>query len=104
MLVEPLRDAWTTFDPMLMHVIQFFQCRLYTRIPIYLVKLLKIWLDLIHVRVHVKHGIVPLLVPDKMCIRSFNTFTLPSKNRHLTQRIFFYYKVSCQMSIHIVVV
>jgi hypothetical protein len=37
-------------------------------------------LDFLHVRVHIKHGIVPLHVSDIMCIRSPNTFTLPLKN------------------------
>jgi hypothetical protein len=31
MLLEPLQKAWTTFEPMLMHVIQLLQCRLLTK-------------------------------------------------------------------------
>jgi hypothetical protein len=65
---------------MLVHVIQFVQCMLLTRCPIYFVKLLEIWLDFLHVHVHVKHGIVLLLVSDIMCTRSPNTFTLLLKN------------------------
>jgi hypothetical protein len=34
MLMEPLREAWTTFEPMLAHVIQLLQCRLFTRCPL----------------------------------------------------------------------
>jgi hypothetical protein len=30
----------------------------------------KIWLDFLHVRVYVKHGIVPFVVHDIMCTRS----------------------------------
>jgi hypothetical protein len=63
-LVEPLQKAWATFEPMLVHVIQLLYCRLITRCPICFVKLLEIWLDFLHVRVHVKHGIVLLLVSD----------------------------------------
>jgi hypothetical protein len=80
MSAEPLQKAWTTFEPMLVHVIQLLQSRLYTICPIYFLKLLKIWLDFLHVRVHVKYGIVPLLVRDIMCTRSPNTLTFPSKN------------------------
>jgi hypothetical protein len=79
-LSEPLQKAWTTFEPMLVHVIQLLQCRLLTRCPIYFVKLLKIWLDFLHVCVHIKYVIVSLLVGDIMCTRSCNTFTLPLKN------------------------
>jgi hypothetical protein len=80
MLLEPIQNAWTTFEPMLTHVIQLLQCRLLTRCPIYFVKLLKIWVDFLHVHVHIKHGIVPLLVGDIMCTRSPNTLTLPLEN------------------------
>jgi hypothetical protein len=75
MLAEPLQKAWTTFETMLAHVIQ-----LLTRCPICFVKLLKIWLDFLHVRVHIKHAIVTVLVGDIICTRSPNTFTLPLKN------------------------
>jgi hypothetical protein len=67
MLEKSLQKAWTTFEPMLMHVIQLLQCRLFMRCPIYFVKLLEVWLDILHVCVHVKHGIVPLLLGDIMC-------------------------------------
>jgi hypothetical protein len=80
MLSKPLRKAWTTFEPMLAHVIQLLQCRLVTRCVICFVKLLRIWFDFLHVRVHIKHGIVPLLVGDIMCTRSPNTFTLSLEN------------------------
>jgi hypothetical protein len=56
MLAEPLQKAWTTFKPMLAYVIQLLQYRLLTRCPICFVKFLKIWLDFLHVRVHVKHN------------------------------------------------
>jgi hypothetical protein len=79
-LTEPLMKAWTIFEPMLAHVIQLLQCRLLTRCPICFIKLLKIWLDFLHVYIYVKHGIVPLLVDDIMCTRSPNTFILPLKN------------------------
>jgi hypothetical protein len=42
MLMEPLQKAWTTFELMLAHVIQFLQCGLHMRSPICFVKLLKI--------------------------------------------------------------
>jgi hypothetical protein len=80
MLSEPLRKVGTTFEPMLMHAIQLLQCKLLMRCVIYFVKLLKIWLDFLHVRVHIKHGIVSLLVGDIICTRSSNTFTLLLKN------------------------
>jgi isopentenyl phosphate kinase len=80
MLLEPIRKAWTTFELMLVHVIQLLQCRMVMRCPIYFVKLLKIWFDFLHVCVHIKHGIVPLLVGDIICTRSPNTFTLLLKN------------------------
>jgi hypothetical protein len=102
MLVEPLRKAWTTFEPMLAHVIHMLQYRLFTRCPICFVKLLEIWLDVLHVRVYVKHEIVPLLVGDIMCTRSPNTFTLLLKNRQLTQWNISYYMVPHYMSIHVV--
>jgi hypothetical protein len=79
-LAEPLRKTWTTFEPMLTHVIHLLQCRLLTRYLICFVKLLKIWLDFLLVHVHVKHGIVPLLIDDIICTRSPNTFTLSLKN------------------------
>jgi hypothetical protein len=65
---------------MLMHVIQMFQYRLFMRCPICFVKLLKIWLDILHVYVYVKHEIIPLLVDDIMCTTSTKTFTLLLKN------------------------
>jgi hypothetical protein len=71
---------------MLAHVIQLLQCRLHMRCPICFVELLKIWFDFHHVRVQIKHGIVPLLVNDIMCIRSPNTYTLSLKNLQLTQQ------------------
>jgi isopentenyl phosphate kinase len=80
MLSEPLQKAWTTFEPMLVHVIQLLQCGLHMRCPICFVKLLKIWFDVHHVRVQIKHGIVPLLIGDIMCTCSPNTCTLPLKN------------------------
>jgi hypothetical protein len=80
MLSEPLQKAWTTFEPMLAHVIQLLQYRLITRCSICFVKLLEIWFDFLHVRVLVKHEIVQLLVGEIMCTRSPNTFTLPLKN------------------------
>jgi hypothetical protein len=80
MCAEPLREAWTTFDTMLAYVIQLLQYRLFTSFSIYLVKLLKIWYDFFHIRIHVKHGIVPLLVRNKMCTSSPNTFTIPLIN------------------------
>jgi hypothetical protein len=79
--MEPLWEAWTIFDPMLVHGIQLLQCRLSTLFPICLIKHLEIWLDFLHVCVHVKHGIVLLIVRDIMCARSPNTFTLPLENR-----------------------
>jgi hypothetical protein len=66
---------------MLVHGIQLLQYRLSTLFLIYLVKHVKIWLDFLHVRVHVKHGIVSLLVYDIMCTRITNTFTLLLENR-----------------------
>jgi hypothetical protein len=60
LLAEPLCKAWTTFEPMLVHVIQLLQCRLLMRCPVCFIKLLEIWLDFLYVRVHVKDGIVPL--------------------------------------------
>jgi hypothetical protein len=68
MLSEPLQKAWTTFESMLAHVIQLLQCRLHRRCPICFIELLKIWFNFHHVRVQIKHGIVPLLVGDIMCI------------------------------------
>jgi hypothetical protein len=56
------------------------QCRLVMRCPICFVKLIKILFDFLHVHVHIKHGIVSLLVGDIMCTRSSNTYTLPLKN------------------------
>jgi hypothetical protein len=102
MLEEPLQEAWTTFDPMLVHEIQLLQCMLFTLFPIYLIKHVEIWLDFLYVCVHMKYGIVPLLIRDIMCIRSINTFTLPLENRQLAQRNFFYYVVPHHMSIHVV--
>jgi hypothetical protein len=103
LLAEPLRKAWTTFDPMLAHWIQLLQCRLFTSFPICLVKLLEIWFNFLHhVHVHVKHGIVRLLVCDIMCTRSPNTFTLLLKNRQLAQWNFFYYVVPRCTSIHVI--
>jgi hypothetical protein len=53
--VEPLWKAWITFESMLVHVIQLLQCRLLMRCPIYFIKFLKIWLNFLHVCVHIKH-------------------------------------------------
>jgi hypothetical protein len=78
---------------MLAHGIQLLQCRLSTSLPIYLVKHVKIWLDFLHVRVYVMHGIVPLVICDIMCTRRPNTFTLPLENLQLAQQNFFYYVV-----------
>jgi hypothetical protein len=80
MCAEPLHESWATFDPMPAHVIQLLYCRLFTRFPICLVKLVEIWLNFLHIRIHVKHGIVPLLVCNKICTSSSNTLTLPLKN------------------------
>jgi hypothetical protein len=80
MLVEPLQKVWTTFEPMLAHVIQLLQCRFLMRCLICFVKLLKIWLDFLQVHVHIKHGIISLLVGDIMCTRNPTIFTLPLKN------------------------
>jgi hypothetical protein len=91
-----------TFDPMLAHEIQLLQCRLSTLFPIYLVKHVEILLHFLHVRVHVKHGIVLLVIHDIIYTRSTNTFTLPLKNRQLAQWNFFYYVVSRHMRIHII--
>jgi hypothetical protein len=77
-------------------------CRLFTRIPICLVKLVEIWLDFLHIRTHVKHGIVPLLICNIMCTSSSNTFTLPLKNLQFSQHNFFNYLVSCCVSIYVV--
>jgi hypothetical protein len=77
MCAEPLCEAWDTFDPMLAHVIQLLHCWLFMRFPICLVKLVEIWLDVLHVHIHVRHGIVPLLVCNIMCTSSPNTFTFP---------------------------
>jgi hypothetical protein len=66
MCAEPLHEAWATLDPLLVHVIQLLQFRLFTLFPLYLVKLLKIWYDFFHICIHVKHGIVPLSVHNKM--------------------------------------
>jgi hypothetical protein len=93
MLSKPLRKAWTTFEPMLAHVIQLLQCRLHMRCPICFIKLLKIWFDFHHVHVQIKHGIVPLLVGDIMCTRSPNTCTIPLKNWQLAQWNIFDYMV-----------
>jgi hypothetical protein len=73
-----------------------------TSFPICLVKHVKIWLDFLHVRVHVKHGIVPIIVCYIVCTRSPNTFTFPLENQQLAQWKFFYYVVPHRMSIHIV--
>jgi hypothetical protein len=80
MCVEPRLKSWVTFDPMFVHVIQLLHCWLFTRFPICLVGFIKIWLDHLHICIHVKHGIVLLLVHNKMCSSSPNTFTLPTKN------------------------
>jgi hypothetical protein len=80
MLSKPLQIAWTTFDPMLAHVIQLLQFRLVTRCRICFVKLLKIWFDFLHIRAHIKHRIVSLLVGDIMCTRSPNTCTISLKS------------------------
>jgi hypothetical protein len=101
MCAEPLREAWATFDPILAYVIQLLQCRLFTRFPICLVKLVEIWLDFLHICIQVKYGIVSLLVHNIICTSSPNTFTLPLKNLQFDQRNF-YYLVSCCVSIHVV--
>jgi hypothetical protein len=80
MLSKPLWKAWTTFEPMLTHVIQLLQCELPTRYSICFVKLLKIWAYFHHVRVQIMHGIVPLLIDDIMCTCIPNTCTLLLKN------------------------
>jgi hypothetical protein len=80
MLSEPLRKAWTTFEPMLAHVIQLLQCVLHMRCPICFIKLPKIWFDFHHVCVQIKHGIVLLLIGDIMCTCCPNTCTLSLKN------------------------
>jgi hypothetical protein len=49
MCAKPLHEAWLTFDPMLEHVIQLLHYRLYTRFSIWLVKLVEIWLDFLHI-------------------------------------------------------
>jgi isopentenyl phosphate kinase len=89
MLPESLWKAWTTFEPMLAHVIQLLQCGLHTRCPICFVKLLKIWFDFYHVHVQIKHGIVPLLIGDIMCSCSPNTYILPLKKltAHSTEQL-----------------
>jgi hypothetical protein len=66
---------------MLANGIQLLQCRLSTAFPICLVKHVEIWLDILHVHVHIKYGIVPLVVHEIMCTRSPNTFTLLLENR-----------------------
>jgi hypothetical protein len=78
--VEPLREAWATFDFMFTLVIQLLYYRLFTRFLIYLVILVEIWFDCLHIRMHVKRDIVSLLVHNKMCTSSPNTFTLLLKN------------------------
>jgi hypothetical protein len=79
MLSEPLQKAWTTFDPMLVHVIQLLQYGLHTWCPIWFFKLLKIWFYFHHVRVQIKHGIVPLLIDDIMHTCSPKTCIIPLK-------------------------
>jgi hypothetical protein len=80
MCAEPLYEAWATFDPTLAHVIQLLHYRLFVRFPICLVKLVKIWLDFLQSRIHVKHDVVPLLIYNKMCTSSPNTITIALKN------------------------
>jgi hypothetical protein len=92
------RKLGSPLTPILVHGIQLLQCRLSTLLPIYLVKQLEMWLDFLHVRVYVKHGIVPLVIHDIMCHP--NTFTLPLENRQLAQQNFFYYVVLRRMNIH----
>jgi hypothetical protein len=87
---------------MLTHVIQLLQCRLVTRSPICFTKLLKIWLDFLHARVHIKHGIVSLLFSDIMCTRSPDTFILLLKNWQLAQWNISYYMVPRCWRIHAV--
>jgi hypothetical protein len=80
MMSEPLPEAWTTFEPMLMHVVELLQCGLHTRCPICFVKLLKIWFDFHNVHAQIKHGIVSLLISDIMCTFSPNSCTILLKN------------------------
>jgi hypothetical protein len=102
MCAEPLHEAWATFDPMLAHVIQLIHCRLFTRFPICLVKLIEILFDFLHIHIHVKHGIVTHLVCNIMRTSISNTFTLRLKNLQFGQRNFLTYLVSCCVSIHVV--
>jgi hypothetical protein len=69
-------EAWTTFGPLLVHVIQLFYCRLFTRFLICLIKFVEIWLNFLYIYIHVKHDIVSLIVCNIMCTNSPNTFTL----------------------------
>jgi hypothetical protein len=79
MCAETLHKSWATFDLMLAHVIQLLHCSLFMRFPISLVKLVEIWLDFLHIRIHVKYGIVPLLICNKMYTCNPNTFTILMK-------------------------
>jgi hypothetical protein len=101
MCAEPLHEAWATSDPTLEHAIQLLHCRLFMRFSICLVILVEIWLDFLHIRIHVKHGIVPLIC-NIMFTSSPNTFTLPLKNLQFGQWNFFNYLVSHCVSIHVV--
>jgi hypothetical protein len=102
MCVEPLREAWATFGPMLTHVIQLLHCMLFMRFPICLVKLVEIWLGFLHICIHVKIGIVPLHICNKMSTSSPNTFILPLKHLQFGQRNLFYYLISLHVRIHVV--
>jgi hypothetical protein len=102
MCAEPLHKAWAIFDPIIVHVTQLLHYRLFMRFPISLVKLVEIWLDFLHIRIHIKHGIVPLLVHNKICTSIPNTFTLPLRNLQFSQWNFFYYLVSPYVSTHVV--
>jgi hypothetical protein len=85
MCAEPLHEVWATFDPLLVYVIQLLHYRLFMRFTICIIKLVEIWFDFLHIRIHVKHGIVLLLVCNIMCTNSPNTFTLPLKNLEFSQ-------------------
>jgi hypothetical protein len=66
MVAEPLHEVWTTVDSVLAHFIQLLHCRLLMRFSMYLVKRVEIWFNFLHVPVHIKHGILPLVVYNKM--------------------------------------
>jgi hypothetical protein len=82
--------------------IQLLQCGLHTRCPICFVKLLKIWFNFHHVRVQIKHEIIPLLIGDIICTCSPNTCTIPLKNWQLAQRNISDHMVSRCWRIHVI--